>query len=526
MTPPLPGEGQVLSLTRQIPGAADPVELLRREGCHMLETAETSDGRGGRSIVVTRCALRITACGHTVVARALTAGGEPLLQILRDVEGADISRADDGALVLRFPPPGAGSEEARLGAPSVMDVPRKLLRSLQDLQPMRVSTPLLLGTFSYDLLGTFEKLPPARAEGLGWADLDLWLPDRMIWIDHRRGTTTVVCHVFGGSRAREQYTDAVEAVGSLSTTIQRLVHARSADPLGSTRPTLPREVSVDMSDEEYGSLVSRCIEHIVAGDVFQIVPSRTFSAPCSDPLAVYTALRALEPSPYMFYLAVDDNVLLGASPEIAVRVDGDRRVHVKPIAGTRPRGRTGDGSIDPDLDSRLEVELRTDAKETAEHMMLVDLARNDVARVSEPGTRRVDRLLEVERYSHVMHLVSHVSGVLRPDLDALSAYVATMNMGTLVGAPKIRAAELLRREEPSSRGPYGGAVGYVTLDGRMDTGIVIRSAVVHDGRAHVRAGAGIVFDSDPVAEATETRRKAEAVLRAIGGSTEGRTAPC
>jgi len=195
-----------------------------------------------------------------------------------------------------------------------------------------------------------------------------------------------------------------------------------------------------------------------------------------------------------------------------------RRVTIRPIAGTAARGRSDSGAIDPDLDTRREAALRLDEKETAEHMMLVDLARNDVARVSRPGTRQVTRLLTVDRYAHVMHLVSEVQGELAQGLDALHAYAAAMNMGTLVGAPKIRAAAILREVEPSRRGAYGGAVGYLTQGGEMDTAIVIRAAVVRDGIARVRAGAGIVFDSDPASEARETRRKAAAVLQAIAGT--------
>jgi anthranilate synthase component 1 len=218
----------------------------------------------------------------------------------------------------------------------------------------------------------------------------------------------------------------------------------------------------------------------------------------------------------MFFVRAPERVLLGASPETAVRVEGTpRTVTLRPIAGTAPRGRHPDGSLDPDLDARLQAALLTDAKELAEHMMLVDLARNDVARVSRPGTRRVRELLTVDRYQHVMHLVSEVEGVLADGHDALHAYAATLNMGTLVGAPKIRAAELLREREADKRGPYGGAVGYLTHDGEMDTAIVIRSALVQDGVAYVRAGAGVVLDSDPSAEARETTRKAAAVLGAI-----------
>jgi anthranilate synthase component 1 len=218
----------------------------------------------------------------------------------------------------------------------------------------------------------------------------------------------------------------------------------------------------------------------------------------------------------MFFVRAPEFVLFGASPESCVDVRGPTRtVAIRPIAGTRPRGRTADGAPDPELDRRFEAELKLDGKEIAEHMMLVDLARNDVARVSRPGTRRVSRLLAIERCSHVMHLVSAVEGELRDDLDALHAYAAVSNMGTLVGAPKIEAARLLRRYEPERRGPYGGAVGYLTSAGELRTAIVIRAALVRDGVAHVRAGAGVVFDSDPRAEAAETRAKAAAVLEAV-----------
>jgi anthranilate synthase component 1 len=223
----------------------------------------------------------------------------------------------------------------------------------------------------------------------------------------------------------------------------------------------------------------------------------------------------------MFLVRAPRWTLLGASPETAVRVSGrPRRVMLRPIAGTAPRGRNRDGAIDLELDARLQAALLTDTKELAEHMMLVDLARNDVARVSRPGSRRVSRLLTVDRYQHVMHIVSEVEGDLADGLDALHAYAASMNMGTLVGAPKIRAAQLLREHEPTRRGPYGGAVGYLTHGGEMDTAIVIRSALVQDGIAHIRAGAGVVLDSDPDREAQETSRKAASVLQALAGRDE------
>jgi anthranilate synthase component 1 len=218
----------------------------------------------------------------------------------------------------------------------------------------------------------------------------------------------------------------------------------------------------------------------------------------------------------MFYMHDELFTLFGASPESALKYASDtNQVEIYPIAGTRRRGKNPDGSINLDLDGRIELELRSDMKENAEHMMLVDLARNDVARISAAGSRHVADLLKVDRYSHVMHLVSRVVGQLRDDLDALHAYQACMNMGTLTGAPKIRAMQLIRDVEQARRGSYGGAVGYYTGEGDLDTCIVIRSAYVEDGMAQVQAGAGVVYDSDPQAEADETRGKAQAVINAI-----------
>ncbi len=257
-------------------------------------------------------------------------------------------------------------------------------------------------------------------------------------------------------------------------------------------------------------------KRIIAGDVFQIVPSRTFKLACPSPFAAYQQLRLLNPSPYMYYVSDDAFTLFGASPETFIKVKmPERTVEVRPIAGTRPRGFGADGQIDVELDVRLEAELKLDEKELAEHFMLVDLARNDVARVSKPKTRQVSQLLYVDRYSHVMHLVSCVQGELKHELDALHAYQASANMGTLVGAPKVKAAQILREVEKTKRGFYGGAVGYLDKRGNMDTAIVIRSALVQKGVAHVRSGAGIVHDSNPDSEVLESHNKAKAVLKAI-----------
>ena len=282
----------------------------------------------------------------------------------------------------------------------------------------------------------------------------------------------------------------------------------------------PPVVTMDISDQQFCQTVEQLKENIRAGDIFQVVPSRTFSLPCINTINAYQALKMSNPSPYMFYLQDSDFCMFGASPESAIKYQqdspqGKRQVEIYPIAGTRPRGYTSDGKFSLDLDSRIELELRQDKKELAEHIMLVDLARNDIARVSQPGTRHVADLLKVDRYSHVMHLVSRVCGTLDEELDALHAYQACMNMGTLSGAPKVKATELIRQVEGKRRGSYGGAVGYITGTGEMDTCIVIRSAFVKDGIAQIQAGAGVVFDSNPQSEANETRQKAQAVINAI-----------
>ena len=271
-----------------------------------------------------------------------------------------------------------------------------------------------------------------------------------------------------------------------------------------------------MPDSEFRAIVSQLQNNVTAGDIYQVVPARAFSLDCPDAFAAYRQLRETNPSPYMFYVRGADYELFGASPESNLKFNAStREVQLYPIAGTRPRGLNPDGSINHELDIRNELEMRTNNKEVAEHTMLVDLARNDLARVAVPQTRKVAELLQVDRYSRVMHLVSRVTATLHEDYDALDAYRACMNMGTLTGAPKLRAMELIRVTEGTRRGSYGGAVGYLKGDGSMDNCIVIRSAYVKNGQAVVQAGAGVVRDSVPQAEADETLHKAYAVLHAI-----------
>jgi anthranilate synthase component 1 len=533
------GAQRALALGRTLDACPDPVQLYaaltddgRRRDTLLLESADPTAHSHDKSLLVTRAALRIVGRGREVEVTALSPNGESVLGWLearlgeRSAAGPppELTRAP-GGLRARWQPLGdeRASEHARLRARTPLELVRAVVLEVA-VEAGAAFPPLVAGAFAYDLLALYEELPGAASDPLGWPDLELLLAEELVIVQHKARRTTCLRFVYGGERAEQAYHDATAALGEL------VARAGAAGATGSppeafaalgqpSAAPATRAARVDLDDAAFASLVERLKEHIVRGDVFQIVPSRTFSLPCADPLSAYAALRALNPSPYMFFLSGTAGVLFGASPESALTVrrgvGAARRVTINPIAGTRARGRRQDGSIDADLDTRIEAELRLDDKEIAEHMMLVDLARNDVARVCEPGSRAVERLLDVVRYSHVMHLVSLVAGTLRPDLDALHAYVATMNMGTLVGAPKIKAAELLRRYEPSRRGAYGGAVGYLTAEGDLDTCIVIRSAVVQDGVAHVRAGAGVVYDSVPRAEADETRRKAEAVLAAI-----------
>lgn len=524
--------GTILPLVREVTGAPDPLALYgaltgggTKPGTFLLESGEAGAGSGERSLIGINPALRIVCAGRAVTIEPRSANGRSLAPWLAERLGerAKVTTSRDRVHVeFPAPPPGPRDEAERGRLSSPLDALRAAVFEPRLLARPADACHLAAGVFSYDLVELFEELPPGHPERVPTPHYEFWVPDRLILVDHLRHRTLLIANAAGGPDGEDNYHHAVHAIGDLLRAVEAAPRNRDAERTGGAALTpdpsfLTTVFSSDLSDPLYEALVRRLKQNIVAGDVFQIVVSRTFTAPCADPLAAYGRLRAANPSPYLFFVRGDETTVFGASPETAVKVSGaPRRVTIRPIAGTAARGRRPDGTIDPDLDARREAALRLDQKETAEHMMLVDLARNDVARVSVPGTRRVTRLLSVDRYSHVMHLVSEVQGDLAPGLDALHAYGAAMNMGTLVGAPKIRAAQILREVEPSRRGAYGGAVGYLTQDGEMDTAIVIRAAVVRDGSASVRAGAGIVYDSDPASEAMETRRKAAAVLEAVG----------
>jgi anthranilate synthase component 1 len=370
-----------------------------------------------------------------------------------------------------------------------------------------------VGFLSYEAVSHFERLPTPDNDVLGLPESVFMLTDTFLIFDHLLHTIRVVSHARLQRDVESAYSDALARIDEIV--------ARLDSPLPTRRE--PRKngngaaasIESNMSRSQFEEMTERVKEYIVAGDVIQAVVSQRFQRPITvHPFEIYRSLRAINPSPYMYYLELDDFQIVGASPELLVQVESGK-VAVHPIAGTRPRGET------PEEDLELEKALREDEKERAEHIMLVDLGRNDVGRVSKPGSVEVTQLMDIERYSHVMHLVSHVTGDLGEGYTSFDVMRACFPAGTVSGAPKIRAMEIIAELEPDKRGAYAGSVGYFDFGGNMDTAITIRTLVVKDGVAYVQAGGGIVYDSKPAMEFEETEHKASAVLRAIERAESG-----
>jgi anthranilate synthase component 1 len=364
-----------------------------------------------------------------------------------------------------------------------------------------------VGYLGYEVVRYFERLPSPEADPLGMPESVFLFCDTLLVFDHLRHKIKVVSHARLDGNTSRAYDAAVQRIERL---VERLHRPLPMEASLRPRPTPGKTaIEANMPQEAFEDKVRKAKQYIHEGEVIQAVLSQRWSRKSkAPPFDIYRALRSINPSPYMYYLSLGDSHIIGASPELLVRVE-EGVVDTHPIAGTRPR------SLDTQRDQELEEELRTDEKERAEHIMLVDLGRNDIGRVSQPGTVQVTQLMEVERYSHVMHLVSHVAGKLKPELTCYNALRACFPAGTVSGAPKIRAMEIIAELEPDKRGPYAGAVGYFSFDGNMDTAITIRTIVLKDGVASVQAGAGIVFDSVPEREYQECRHKAQALIRAI-----------
>ena len=419
------------------------------------------------------------------------------------------------------------AEQGRLGRYSFLGVrPREVLRwSLGDSpDPYETASELVgryrvpeidglppfaggaVGFFGYDLVRTVEPLAEPNPDPIGLPDMALMVSDVLVVFDHMRHELTLMAYAIAADAGEMDaaYADAVETIEAVR---ERLRGAVPTPPPPGVRDAPSFESN--MSREQFEDNVRRIIEYVHAGDAFQVVPSQRFSAPSPvEAFSIYRGLRTINPSPYMYFLDFGDFQLAGASPEPLVKVSG-RRVETRPIAGTYPRGAS------EEEDRRRAAELLRDPKERAEHVMLVDLGRNDLGRVCEYGSVNVDELMVVEVYSHVLHIVSQVSGTLRPEVTAMDALRAVLPAGTLSGAPKVRAMQIIDELEPHKRGSYGGAIGYLGFTGDLDTAIHIRTVVVKDGVVHVQAGGGTVADAKPDYEFEESVHKAQAVFRAV-----------
>jgi anthranilate synthase component I len=432
--------------------------------------------------------------GGERVARYSMLGFAPRERLVGDLTRVSVHRADGTTTPLAGDPYAAVREYLRpLRSPQLPGLPR--------------FTGGLVGYFGYDSVRLVEPLPNCPRDPLGMPDVHLMRFDTVMVFDHSYNHLLLITHVdaTGGKDVAAGYAAAVRELDQLQ---RRLEHPLSPS-LVAAEAGAEIAYRAHTSQAEYEAGVRRIHEFIRAGDAFQVVLSQRLSAPCAvTPFQVYRSLRSLNPSPYLFLLRLGGDSLVGASPELLVRVE-DRRVAVRPIAGTALRGAT------PEEDERLARELLADPKERAEHVMLIDLGRNDVGRVCKPGSVELKERMIIERYSHVQHIVSHVEGVLRDDLDALDALRCCHPAGTVSGAPKVRAMQIIDELEPIKRGPYAGAVGYLDFRGNLDTCIALRTAILSGGQVHVHAGAGIVADSVPASEYEETLRKARATLQAI-----------
>lgn len=492
----------------------------RKENCILFESADIVKKYGEHSIGSSAPCLKVSGRNEKFEILALNETGERFLRHLKGKLGfCDSVKYAKTRISGSLTPQSLGvSEEERLRLKTHADILRTVAFALKPTET-RLNFPAfagLFGSISYDFIGQFEVLPKNKSDPLKDPDYELFFLDNLFHFDHAKKALTLIASalLFEGTKREleSEMARCLEKISEMEAALALPVPKKHAFKKPAAKP---QNVFTDCGKNDFVKIVEKCKENILEGDVFQIVPSRTNIVPYyAEPLDIYSELKKLNPSPYMFFINAKSGILLGSSPETFLRVQNngkpnEKTVEIRPIAGTRQRGKTDAG------DAALEKELLSDEKELAEHTMLIDLARNDVARVSIPGTRHVERPYHVEKYSHVQHIVSNILGTLRPEFDCLHAYLASMNMGTLTGAPKVKAMELLRCYEKTKRGFYGGSVAYITPSGELDSAIVIRSARLKNGKAFVRAGAGIVFDSVPEKEFEETERKARACLKAI-----------
>ncbi len=457
----------------------------------------------------------------------------PVSAYLRIAQGARYSflleSVEGGEKIARYAFAGAHPEEVfrYANGACVLEGPDKVIweendpvsflrERIQRFRPVRLPglPPLIagaIGYFSYDMVRLIEKLPKKLPDEIGLFDAVLMFYHGLIAFDHVQHRLWIVRNVFteGKESLREKYDAAVKEIEKARALLEQPVDAEEHKKKPTAKATATPRVTSNFKKPAYLDAVKKAKEYIRAGDIFQVVISQRFSAKTqAEPFQIYRELRALNPSPYLFFLQLNDVAVVGSSPEMLVKVQG-RDVFYRPIAGTRWRGK------DEAEDVRLEREMLGDEKERAEHIMLVDLGRNDLGRVCQYGTVRVEKLMTVERYSHVMHLVSSLRGQLRPDVDCFDALMACFPAGTVSGAPKVRAMEIIEELEKTRRGIYAGGILYLDFAGNLDSCIALRTMVIKNGVAHIQAGGGIVADSTPIGEYEESVNKSKALLRAL-----------
>ncbi len=511
-------------------------ERGRHENSLLFESAATIPIYGEYSIGIIAPCLKITGKGREVQIVGLTQQGKRFLRALGQhaylLKGFEKKASTEDCLKLHLlEQKKCVTEDERLKTITPFDFFRAVLFYLDTYSVKFAKFCGLYGAISYDFIDRFEHLPPPKKETIDDPDYCLYFSDSMFIFEHTNKQLHLVAHglIFTKDSESAILEECKQKIALYEDGYRKLSAQEISpafEPAEKISSAKQLTVTNDTSHDEFIARVYNIQERIKQGDIFQAVLSRTIAAHHpqleSNALKIYRELRAQNPSPYMFFINFGntDGFFLGASPEMSLRVTVnpqnplEKKVQMRPIAGTKPRGIIN-GCIEPELDSRYELELKTDTKELAEHSMLLDLARNDIARITVFGTRQVHELFAVEKYAHVQHLVSDVRGILRPDLDALHAYLATMNQGTLTGAPKIMAMNIIRNVEETARGFYGGSVGYVTVTGEMDTAIAIRAIRIKGNIAYVRTGAGIVHDSVPESEFEETKQKSQGCLNAI-----------
>ncbi len=503
---------QVNTLIKKISLSLSPLEVYKRlcdkglkEHTALLETAEAGTQAHRKSIIAISSAVEIKALNNRVMLTALNDNGVAFLQRLDTDALSDFSvkKAELCLELVLNPLPIVTDEDERLAQSSILDVLKLVQSAIQTGNLENDESSLLLGAFSFDLVDQFEALPKINKS---YDDYIFYLADQLLIQSMDNNSAQIIVKGFGQNATNDI------RLGLNITQLEEFLqeeHSQAQEP----KVTVSNKVSVNLSDEVFETQVKQAKQHIIDGDVFQVVLSRDYHVDCPKPIAAYEKLRSSNPSPYMYFLNFGDKQLFGASPESCLKVTSQKEVSLYPIAGTRKRA-FRNNLIDFERDSQVEYELIEDQKEAAEHMMLVDLARNDLARIIRNGSRKITQLKKIVKYSHVMHLVSEVKGVLKENIDSLDAYKACSNMGTLTGAPKIKAMEIIRDYEQKSRGFYGGAVAVLNANDEFDSAIIIRSALVENNMATITAGAGVVFDSIPSEEAQETDNKAKAVLSA------------